>query len=309
MGTFLVTGAAGFIGSAIATRLISVGHDVWTIDNLSTGYEANIPDGVFFIRGNCQDPKSIEQLAGTRFDAILHIAGQSSGEISFDDPVYDLRTNTESTLLLIEYALKNHCPRFVYASSMSVYGEVKDRPIPETHKCAPLSFYGVGKLASENYLRIYSLKGLEYTALRYFNVYGPGQNMQNLRQGMVSIFLEQLLHHDQIVVKGPLHRFRDFLYIDDCVDFTIRLINEPKAFRQIYNVGTGCRTDVDQLLKTMLRLHGQKKEIIVDDIGTPGDQNGIYADMTFVNKQLGWNNKYDLNSGLEKMIKWAYKQS
>lgn len=155
MKKYLVTGATGFIGSAIAQKLVEEGNEVWTIDNLSTGFKENIPKGVAFIEGSCQDTSSIKQLNGIRFNAILHFAGQSSGEISFDDPVYDLRTNTEATLRLIKYGLENGCKRFIYASSMSVYGEVKDKAIPENHVTKPLSFYGVGKLASENYMRIY----------------------------------------------------------------------------------------------------------------------------------------------------------
>ena len=100
---YLVTGAAGFIGAAIAKKLIEENNDVWTIDNLTTGFINNLPEGIKFIEGNCQDDKSINQLENTKFDAIIHFAGQSSGEISFDDPVYDLRTNCESTLKLIHY--------------------------------------------------------------------------------------------------------------------------------------------------------------------------------------------------------------
>ena len=102
---YLVTGAAGFIGSAIAKYLLSMGHRVWTIDNLSTGYESNIPVEVEFIEGNCQDKNSILALKQIKFDAIIHFAGQSSGEISFENPINDLRTNTESTLNLINYGL------------------------------------------------------------------------------------------------------------------------------------------------------------------------------------------------------------
>src|SRR3989338_3222376 len=189
MKKYLVTGAAGFIGSAVARALLTQGHQVWTIDNLTTGFRENIPAGVHFIEGHCQDRKAIEALGKIKFDAILHLAGQSSGEISFENPVYDLTTNTQSTLMLMDYALKTGCQRFIYASTMSVYGAVADKPIAEHHPTQPLSFYGVGKLASEHYLRIYQSKGLKPTALRYFNVYGPNQNMNNLKQGMVSIYL------------------------------------------------------------------------------------------------------------------------
>jgi len=305
MANYLVTGAAGFIGSAIARRLIGLGHSVWTIDNLTTGYVDNIPDGAVFLQGSCQDVSCIEQLEDIKFDAILHFAGQSSGEVSFDDPVYDLRTNAESTLRLIKYGLHSKCTRFIYASSMSVYGAVKDQAIAETHATAPLSFYGVGKLASENYMRIYAPKGLEFTALRFFNVYGPGQNMQNLRQGMVSIFLEQLLKQDIVIVKGPLNRFRDFIFIDDCVDVTIKTLESPKSIGSVYNIGTGVRTSVGQLLEEMMSISGLRKEIEVDIKGTPGDQKGIYADISLATKHLGFTHRYSLHDGLKRMIDWA----
>ena len=304
MSKYLVTGAAGFIGGAIAEKLLSQGHKVWTIDNLSTGYNENIPNGVVFIEGACQDESSIAKLKGLRFDAILHFAGQSSGEVSFDDPVYDLRTNTESTLRLIKYGLETGCKRFIYASSMSIYGKVADEPIAENHETLPLSFYGVGKLASENYLRIYKSKGLKFTALRFFNVYGPGQNMQNLRQGMVSIFLKQLLEHENIIVKGPLDRFRDFVYIDDCVDFTTGIIGNKKTFGSFYNVGTGVRTTVKELLEQMINISGIEKQIIIEAC-TPGDQKGIYADTSAALSDIGFKAGYNVEKGLDRMIRWA----
>jgi len=186
--TYLVTGAAGFIGSALAKRLLIEGNKVITIDNLSTGFETAIPEGVEFFKGDCQDYSIVKQLEKYSFDAIFHIAGQSSGEISFDDPVYDLQTNAQSTLLLLKLALKTNCKKFIYASTMSVYGDQPDHKVNEEAMLKPKSFYGVGKVASEHYLRIYQQYGIQSTAMRLFNVYGPGQNLKNLRQGMVSIF-------------------------------------------------------------------------------------------------------------------------
>lgn len=306
MKKYLVTGAAGFIGSAIAQKLIDAGHEVWTIDNLTTGKRENLPRGIHFIEGACQDPRSIEQLKDIRLDAILHFAGQSSGEISFDDPVYDLRTNTEATLRLIQYGLAHDCDRFIYASSMSVYGDVPDKPIAEDYIPNPLSFYGVGKLASEHYLRIYQAKGLKPTVLRLFNVYGPGQNMANSRQGMVSIYLAQLIRDEKIVVKGARDRFRDFISVRDVVDFTIKIIDDHKSHDGIYNVGTGTRTSVEQLLEKMLKLSGIKKEIVFSG-GTPGDQKGIYADTSKVQYTFGFECRYKLDDGLKEMIEWAKK--
>ena len=121
MKTFLVTGAAGFVGAALAKKLINNGDKVVTVDNLSTGFEGSIPEGVVFYKGNVQDPSLIKKLYKYRFDCIFHIAGQSSGEISYDDPVYDLQTNTQSTLLLLKLAEKVNCKKFIYASNVCLW--------------------------------------------------------------------------------------------------------------------------------------------------------------------------------------------
>ena len=304
---YLVSGAAGFIGAAIATDLVKSGHEVWTIDNLATGFTGNIPDGVEFVKGNCQDDSSIKSLKKTKFDAILHFAGQSSGEISFDDSIYDLRTNTESTLKLINYGLETGCRRFIYASSMSVYGDVPDKPIPETYPCNPLSFYGVGKLASEHYLRIYQTKGLQPTSLRIFNVYGPGQNLSNLRQGMVSIYLAQMLNNQQIIVKGSPDRFRDFIYIDDVVQLTMMVLNSKVSIGKHYNIGTGIKILVQNVLDKLIKNYGE--EVKVDFIDpTPGDQLGIIADIQLLKNDFAFDDLTDFDTGLNKMMKWSVNE-
>jgi len=305
---YLVTGAAGFIGSQIANSLIKNGNLVWAIDNLSTGYEANIPAGVVFIKGDCQDPASISALKDTKYDAIFHIAGQSSGEISFDNPVYDLRTNTEATLLLLKHALRTGCNRFLYASSMSVYGSVEDKPINEDHICQPLSFYGVGKLASEHYLRIYENYGVHSTALRLFNVYGPGQNMHNLRQGMVSIYLAYILGKGDLLVKGALDRFRDFIFIDDAVAAFMECLDNRNSFGKIYNVGTGRKTTINELIPLLLKSACINKKIVPQP-GTPGDQKGIYADISRIQKDIDFTAKITLEDGIAAMVNWAQKET
>ena len=225
---YLVTGAAGFIGSHIAQKLLNLGHQVSTIDNLSTGFKSSIPENCNFIEGDIANKESINQLNDQKFDAILHIAGQSSGEVSFENPIYDLDSNTASTLMLLDYAVKTKCNRFVYASTMSVYGEQnKKEQFSEKDDVSPKSFYAVGKLASENYLKIYKEQyDINYTALRYFNVYGLGQNLDNLKQGMVSIYLRQFIDDDfdVVEVKGSVKRFRDLSHIDDITDVSVEAI-------------------------------------------------------------------------------------
>ena len=301
---YLVTGAAGFIGAAVAKRLVEEGHSVVTIDNLSTGFKNNIPKGVKFIKGNCQDEKVINKLSNYRFDAIFHIAGQSSGEISFDNPTYDLQTNAQSTLLLLKLALKTNCAKFIYASTMSIYGDQKKMPVNERAISSPISFYGVGKIASEHYMKIYQEYGINSTSLRLFNVYGPGQNMHNLKQGMVSIFIAQALSIQKIHVKGDKTRFRDFVYIDDVVDAFLYANNSEFQGYKVYNVCSALKTTIEELIKNMLKYIPNKVQIKYEG-STPGDQFGIYGDNSLIEKELGWIPKYQLKEGMKIMIEWA----
>lgn len=307
MACYLVTGGAGFIGSAISRHLLKEGHHVIIIDNLSSGYKENIQKEAEFFEVNCQDIDIYTSIPQRKYEAIYHIAGQSSGEISFDDPVYDLQTNTQSTLLLLKFARKTGCKRLLYASSMSIYGDQPDEATNEEAFCFPKSFYGVGKLASEHYLRIFQQYGIESTALRLFNVYGPGQNMKNLRQGMVSIFLAQALKTKKVIVKGSPDRFRDFVYIEDVVNAFIKCEKEQKSFGKIYNVASSRKTTIRQLLEKMISK--LPFEATIEYRGnTPGDQFGIYANIQLIREDIGWKPNYSLEKGIDEMIKWALKR-
>lgn len=305
MKRILVTGAGGFIGSAVARQLVKDGHEVITIDNLSTGYREVVPEGVELIEGGCEDIASFEKLGDKPCDAIFHIAGQSSGEISYDNPVYDLQTNAQSTLLLLDYARKVGCREVIYASTMSVHGRFPDEPAGESLDLKPLSFYAVGKIASEHYLRIYATQyGIRTTALRLFNVYGPGQNLANLRQGMVSIFLAQALETGRVLVMGSKDRYRDHVYIDDVVEAFLRSWNREGDDYECLNVGTGVRTTVEQLIDLISRLAPGEVEVKYQG-STPGDMFGIYADGKKTADLIGWTPKVALEEGLEAMMKWA----
>jgi UDP-glucose 4-epimerase len=306
MSRYIVTGGAGFIGSAVASRLIDRGDHVVVIDNLSTGSIGQIPEGADFIRADCQDASLYSRIPDYKYDAIFHIAGQSSGEISFDDPIYDLQTNAQSTLLLLEYAKRRNCDRFIYASTMSVYGDQQDIPISETAPTQPKSFYGVGKLASEYYMSIYRQYGIKSISLRLFNVYGPGQNMKNLRQGMVSIYLAQAFSDHKISIKGSADRFRDFIYIDDVVDAFLHFESTPFNEELIFNIGTGVRTTVSELIDNISKLLPFPVEILYEG-NTPGDIFGIRANCERARSKVGWIAKTPLSIGLQSMISWAQK--
>ncbi len=297
----LITGVAGFIGSHVAARFLTEGYNVIGVDDLSTGKIENVPSGVEFIKSNLADKASVEKLP-SGCSLILHLAGQSSGEISFDDPILDLQKNTVSTLNLIQYGIRNNSTRIVYASSMSVYGEVENKPISEVHHPKPLSCYGVGKLASEGYLKVFQNQ-LPFVALRMFNVYGPGQDLTNFRQGMVSIYLAQAINSGKIEVKGNLSRYRDFIFIEDVVETWFRSATYKSAENQIFNVGTGLKTTIGELLEIICKSVPGADFFVQGS--TPGDQNGIFADNSKLKNILGINNFKQLDEGISVFNEWA----
>ena len=296
MKNILLTGVAGFIGSKIAQALLQQGHSITGIDNLKTGYSNNIPKGVNFVLGDCAAPEVFEQkfISGVHFDTIIHFAGQSSGEVSFDDPIQDLSDNCISTLNLLQFARKTSCKNFIFASSMSVYGQAQANFVDETHTTIPLSMYAVGKLASENYLRIFQRYGISSVALRLFNTYGPGQNMLNLRQGMVSIYMAQALENETILVKGSSDRYRDFIYIDDVSRIVGHFVKSEIVGVEVYNVCTGSKTTVSTLIDTIKKALGNESVVVEYAEGTPGDQFGIVGDNTKLRKEI---EKYDNSLG------------
>lgn len=299
----LITGVAGFIGAKVAKAAIDCGYAVVGVDDLSQGYASNIPKGCDFIKGNLIDSNFVNNLPKD-CEMILHLAGQSSGEISFDNPVLDLEKNTISTLNLIKYGISNKVKKIIYASSMSVYGTTEDKPIDEPYMCAPLSCYGVGKLAAENYLRIYQDQ-IPYIIFRMFNVYGPGQDMSNLRQGMVSIYLAHILKTNHIPIKGTLTRFRDFIYIDDVVDIWLQSIKNNAFNNKCFNLGTGIRTTVLELLQKIQNI--MPPFTWEESRTTLGDQFGIYADTKKIESILGNYSFTLLEVGLSKFVEWLKK--
>jgi UDP-glucose 4-epimerase len=304
---YLVTGGAGFIGSNISLKLINQGHSVTIIDNLSTGYISNIPKNAIFVEGDASNTETINKLDNCYFDAIFHIAGQSSGEISFEDPIYDLNCNTSSTLRLLDYAVQTNCKRFIYASTMSVYGEQAGKEqFNEGDIPNPKSFYAVGKLASENYMKIYKEQyDIDFTSLRYFNVYGVGQNLENLKQGMVSIYLKQFIddEYDVIEVKGSIDRFRDLSDVNDIANVTISSVENKDFYNEIINIGSGKKTTIKTILELIKKYLKSEKEIIITS-GTQGDQFGIYAD----NEKLKNIYKHEFvtfEKGLKSVVEWV----
>ena len=308
MKTYLVTGLAGFIGSNIAQRLIKDGHRVVGIDNMLTGLKENIPSEAKFLKLDISKAKQLKVLDKFKFDAVLHLAAQTSAEISFGDPTKDLLINALGTLNLLEYCKDNKVKRFIYASSTSVYGDVDEKPVSINRPANPKSYYGITKLAGEHYVQSFSDR-MNTTSFRIFNVYGPGQNMGNLKQGMVSIYMYYFMKDKPVIVKGSKDRFRDFTYIDDIVDAWVKAIDAPKTYGKKYNLAAGKKTTVEKLLKQMALSWGKPMHPIEYVGGTPKDQFGSYADVKPVMKDLKRKPKVGLEEGLDNFVSWARKNS
>lgn len=276
MKAILITGAAGFIGSAIVNKLKNKPFRLVLVDNLSKGRLQNLGNlSNQLIVGDLSDLKFVHSLPIV--DIILHLAGQSSGERSMDSPGLDLKDNYISTINIVDYARRNQVKNIIFSSSMSVYGK---------GDLVPMTNYGIHKLSSEFYL-LNNLPNSNVSILRFFNIYGPGQDLTDLKQGMVSIFVAQALQSNCITVKGSLERKRDFVYIDDLVDFFIEVFEErfqlPSGF-SVNDIASGQTTSVGQLLENITKIWGSKEIKILD--GTPGDQFEVYSANSLLEKVL-----------------------
>jgi UDP-glucose 4-epimerase len=304
-GSVLVTGGAGFIGSRIAHSLLGDGYDVVVADDLSSGKRENVPADAVFVEVDLAREEALAVLPDRAYDGVLHLAGQSSAKRSFDDPVRDFDANARSTLLLASWAAEHGVPALVHASSMGVYGDGGAEAVSEDGPTLPISYYGASKLAAE---RLLAVAALRTCSLRMFNVYGTGQDLENLDQGMVSIYLAYIVRGEPVLVKGPLDRVRDLVHVDDVVEawklaLTTRLEGP-------LNIGTGTGTRVDELLQRLFRACGVGADYpIVEGPRTPGDPHRSVADISRARRELGWAPRVGLDGGLEEFAAGAVARS
>jgi UDP-glucose 4-epimerase len=300
----LLTGGAGFIGSHLAAGLLARGHEVIVLDDLSNGRRENVPAGCAFIEADAGVPATLNLLP--RVDGVVHFAAQSSGPASADLPYQDLQSNAVSTLLLSRWCVLHRIRRFVYASSMAIYGNPPALPVSEDALQIPLSYYGVSKLTSEHLLRVASQEGLRPTSLRFFSVYGVGQNLDNVKQGIVSIYLAYLLRADHVPVTGSLERFRDLVHVDDVVRLCADVLERESTPEAAYNVGGGRPITVRHLLDALIAAADLPRDFPVRELpGSSSDQFGLYADISRTRRDFGWSPMVDLADGLKAMARWA----
>ena len=309
----LVTGGAGFIGSRLCRRLLADGHLVSVVDNESNGRRETVPAGAQFSLADVTQPAEIEPPFAHGLDAVCHIAGQVSIIRSFSDPVIDLRTNVEGTLNVLQLCLKYKIPRLIYASSMTLYGDCRNVPTPESEPCRPDSYYGITKHAAERYVHATAMRpDLDFefrvTSLRMFSVYGPGQALDNPYQGVLGIFLGNLLRGEPITIFGDGNQTRDFIYVDDIVEGWVKAL-QSKDSGGVFNLGSGRSLSINELAEHAIAAFGGAGHRIVRAPTRPGEQRRVQADIRQAQSVLGWQPRTSFEAGVAETARWARNEA
>lgn len=296
----LVTGGAGFIASQVADAFIKEGHDVVVVDNLHTGFEHNVNPKAKFVKLDICD-SSIEKLfAEEKFDIINHHAAQMDVRRSVADPVFDANSNIIGTINLLQYSVKYNIKKFMFASTGgAVYGEQEYFPADEKHPVNPLSPYGISKLAVEKYLYFYNKQyDLKYTVLRYANIYGPRQNPFG-EAGVIAIFATKLLNDEQPIINGSGLQTRDYVFVGDVVKANLLTLNDKES--DIYNIGTGIETNVNELFHSLNKIINSQKEEKHGPVA-PGEQMRSVISSDKLNIKFGWRPSTKLEDGLRETV-------
>jgi UDP-glucose 4-epimerase len=308
----LVTGGAGFIGSHMADRLLKDGHQVTVVDNESTGRSSNVPIRADYVQTDVTQLDALEHVFNKGFDAVFHIAGQVSLIRSYSDPVLDLLTNVQGTINVLQLCLRHRIPRFLYASSMTVYGRTIALPTPENTTCIPTSYYGVTKYAAERYVlataeRVDLDFDFRVTSFRMYNVYGSRQALDNPYQGVLGIFIGNLLRGEPITIFGDGYQSRDFIYIDDVVDAWVGSLSNPKTYGGVINLGSGSQLSIRQLADHVLSAFNRARNhaVVVFAPGRSGEQRHVEADITLARDILNWKPRVPFDQGLAETVAWA----
>jgi UDP-glucose 4-epimerase len=305
MKKIVITGGFGFIGARFVKHFQKKNVEVIVMEYPT----AMIPEGFptcDIIRADITERGFIDSLKVSGVDAVLHLAAQSSGPRSFTIPETDIKINVLGTLNTIDWCIKNGIDRFLFASSFVIYGDhPESEMLDEETVCNPKSVYATSKLACEHLLTSYAqVKGVKWSALRMFNVYGPGQDITKSDQGLVGIFMNMLLKQDSVQVKGSLNRFRDLIHVDDVIQGW-DLCLYANIYNQSYNLGSGVKTTFIDLIKSIAKVLGKEEIVNIEELpGTPGDMMGCYADIRKISNQLGYKPKNDIQSGLQNMYEW-----
>ena len=299
----LVTGGAGFVGSAVTKRLVDAGARVTVLDDLFTGKADEVPTGATLVRGSVTDAELVKELVADN-SLILHMAARNI-IASTANPLDDYATNIGGTLNVLLAARASKVDRVVYSSSASVYGNPRSIPINEDDAVWTLSPYAVSKLGGENYCTAFSENyGIPVATVRYSNVYGRGQRPDNPYSGVVSKFMVQAHSGTPISVHGDGEQTRDYTYIDDAVDATLAAAVHPRAEGEIFNVGTGIETSVNRLAVAVGEALGVPIEINRIDRRDIDNIRRRVVNIEKIRRMLRWTPQWTLDRGLAETAVW-----
>ncbi len=298
---FLVTGAAGFLGSALANRLAREGHQVRGYDDLSAGDPSRLSADVLFTRGDVTDRPKLWTLL-QEIDCVYHLAAKVSVPESILYPREYNIINVGGTVSVMEAMRDVGVRRVILISSGAIYGDQGQQPLVENAPPNPGSPYAVSKLAAEHYVHtIGALWGIETVALRVFNAYGPGQPLAAAHPPVVPHFLRQVSHGGSMVIHGKGEQTRDFVYLDDVVSAMIAAASAPTINRSVINIGSGTETSIQSLGQSVLEAVGIKSEWIYKEDQDAGPSR-MCADIHLAKEKLGYRPRFSLQEGLERMI-------
>jgi UDP-glucose 4-epimerase len=312
MATYLITGVAGFIGSALARAVLAQGDHVRGIDNLSTGRRENLTEilpRIDFQQADLLDLQALYE-ACRGVDYVLHEAAIPSVPKSVLDPLGSNRANLDGTVNVLMAARDAKVKRVVYAASSSAYGDTPTLPKREDMAPNPISPYAVAKLASEHYMiSFYRCYGLETVCLRYFNIFGPRQDPTSPYSGVLAKFITQMLKGEQPTILGDGKQSRDFTYVDNAVDANLLACKAPvkEVAGSVFNVATGRRVDLNETFQILKKLTGYPGNVNYGP-ERAGDVKHSLADMSRASKHLGYTPKVDFEEGLRRTIDWYRNQ-
>ncbi len=303
MARALVTGGAGFIGSNLVRALLERGDDVRVLDNFSTGNRANLEGlDIEIVEGELRSYERVHNAVRGR-DVVYHLGALGSVPRSVQDPLTSSAVNVEGTLNVLLAARDEGVRRVVYASSSSVYGSKRELPVDESLAPDPISPYGVAKLAAERYCVSFSrvYESFESVVLRYFNVFGPRQSPFSQYAAMVPLFVTAIAAGRPVTVYGDGEQSRDFTYVANVVDATMRAADAAGANGRIFNVAAGSPATVNTVAETIGRIVDKPVERVFAP-PRPGDIRDSWADVTAAREVLGFEPSVDLEEGLRRVV-------
>lgn len=300
----LVTGGAGFIGSHVAQHALNMGYKVVVLDDLSGGFERNVPEGAVFVKGSVNNIELLEYLFSTyKFDYVYHLAAYAAEGLSHFIRNFNYQNNLLGSINLINQSIKHNVKRFIFTSSIAVYGE-NVTPMVETLTPAPEDPYGISKYAVEMDLHAaHKMFGLEYTIFRPHNVYGPKQHHGDTYRNVLGIFMNQIFKKKPVTVFGDGLQTRAFSYIDDVAPYIANCVNIPNTINQVYNIGADQPYTILELTNEIFSAMGENYGI--NHLPERNEVKHAYSDHTKAQNTFGIQNTVGLHEGVLKMVEWA----